>query len=145
VNPSYAHTDSQQKSTVTDDAAPSIIAVVDDEPTILESLQDLLESANHIVRTFSSATALVESRYLGKIDCLISDIGMPVMDGFELVRIAHAIRPTLPIILISGHAHILDGLPPVLRGQYRVLTKPLHGELLLAAVSEALGTAAARQ
>jgi FixJ family two-component response regulator len=125
---------------VTDDAT-RFIAVVDDDPKILESLGDLLESADHAVRTFSSATALLESGCLAKIDCLISDIGMPVMDGFELVRIAHATRPTLPIILISGHPHILNGLPPVLRGHYRVLKKPFDGQELLTAVSDALGTA----
>jgi FixJ family two-component response regulator len=127
--------------TVTDDATHSIIAVVDDDPKILESLEDLLESADHAVRAFSSATALLESGCLAKIDCLISDIGMPVMDGFQLVQIAHATRPTLPIILISGHGHILNGLPPVLRGHYRVLKKPFDGQALLTAVSDAVGVA----
>ena len=126
---------------MTDNATHLIIAVVDDDPKILESLQDLLESADHAVRTFTSATALLESGCLAKIDCLLSDIGMPVMDGFELVRIAQAARPTLPIILISGQPHILNGLPPVLRGHYRVLKKPFDGQELLTAVSDALGPA----
>ncbi|MGZ5145395.1 MAG: response regulator transcription factor [Burkholderiales bacterium] len=126
---------------MSDDATPLNIAVVDDDPKILESLEDLLESADHAVRTFTSATALLESGCLAKIDCLISDIGMPVMDGFELVRIARATRPTLPIILISGHPHLLRGLSPVLRGHYRVLKKPFDGQALLTAVSDALGTA----
>jgi FixJ family two-component response regulator len=47
----------------------------------------------------------------------------------------------LPIILISGHRHILNGLPPILGGHYRVLKKPFDGQELLTAVSDALGTA----
>jgi FixJ family two-component response regulator len=118
-----------------------IIAVVDDDPRILGALKDLLESADYIVHVFASATALLESGCLERIHCLIADISMPVMDGFDLVRIAHATRPTLPIILISGHPHILNGLPPVLRGHYRVFKKPFDGQVLLTAVSDAVGTA----
>jgi FixJ family two-component response regulator len=124
-----------------DDTSRFIIAIVDDDPRILGSLKDLLESADYIVHVFASATALLESDHLEQIDFLISDISMPVMDGFELVRIAHATRPTLPIMLISGQRHILNGLPRILRGHYRVLKKPFDGHALLTAVSDALGTA----
>ena len=71
---------------VTDHPRRSVIAAVDDDQRILRSLELLLESADYDVRLFSSATALLESGGLREIDCLISDIGMPVMDGFELVR-----------------------------------------------------------
>ena len=71
---------------MTDHPRRSIVAAVDDDQRILESLELLLESADYDVRLFSSATALLESGGLREIDCLISDIGMPVMDGFELVQ-----------------------------------------------------------
>ena len=58
--------------------------MVDDDRSILESLQKLLESADYTVRLFGSGTALLESGCIAEIDCLISDIGMPGMDGFEL-------------------------------------------------------------
>ena len=117
----------------------SVIAVVDDDSGVLGSLRDLLESADYVVHVFASATTLLDSGSLEEIDFLISDIGMPGMDGFELVRVAHATRPTLPIILISGQAQILNGLPTVLRGHYRVLKKPFNGNELLAAIGESLG------
>ena len=112
------------------------IAVVDDDQRILESLTSLLESADHAVRPFFSATGLLDSGCLLEIDCLISDIGMPGMDGFGLLRAVQAARPELPVILITGQADLLDRISPVELGQYRLFTKPFHSEELLTAISD---------
>ena len=114
------------------------IAVVDDDRRILESLKNLLESADYAVRSFASTAALLESDCLAEVDCLISDIDMPVMDGFELLRVAHAARPELPVILITGHPEMLNRLPAIDPGHYRLFTKPFDGQELLTAVSDAL-------
>jgi FixJ family two-component response regulator len=57
---------------------------------------------------YSAATTLYEQRDLSEIDCLISDIGMPDIDGFQLQQWARAERPELPVIHITvqkcGHA-----------------------------------------
>ena len=114
------------------------IAVVDDDQGILKSLEYLLESADHAVRLFASAAALLESECLAEIDCLISDIDMPVMDGLELLRVVHAARPGLPIILITGHPDMLRRLPLIGPNYYRLFTKPFNGQELLTAVSDVL-------
>ena len=119
-------------------ARSTIIGVVDDDQRILESLQSLLESADYSVRLFSSAKALLESPELTEIDCLISDIDMPAMDGFELVRALRAMQPSLPIILITGHPAILNQSPPIDPGYYRLFKKPFDGQELLTAVGEVL-------
>ena len=123
---------------MTDRSPASIIAVVDDDQRILESLRNLLESADHAVRLFSSATALLESGCVAEVDCLISDIDLPVMDGFELLRVVQAAQPALPIILITGHPDLLNRLPPTTSGHYRFFKKPFDGQELLTAVSDAL-------
>ena len=123
---------------MTDRPLAFVIAVVDDDRRILESLKNLLESADHAVRLFSSATALLESGCVAEVDCLISDIDLPVMDGFELIRVVQAARPTLPIILITGRPELLKGLPPTSPSHYRLFKKPFNGQELLTAVSEAL-------
>ena len=115
-----------------------IIAVVDDDQRILKSLEDLLESADHAVHLFTSATAFLESGCLAEIDCLISDIGMPVMDGFELLHVVHAARPELPIMLITGRSDVPNQLPPAGPGHYRSFRKPFDGQELLTAVSDAV-------
>jgi FixJ family two-component response regulator len=113
-----------------------VVAVVDDDRSILRSLEYLLESADHAVRLFASGTALIDSGSLAEIDCLISDIDMPGMDGFELLREVHAARPGLPIIIITGYPDALKRRPPP--GNPRLFTKPFEGPELLRAVSDAL-------
>jgi FixJ family two-component response regulator len=123
---------------MTDHPPRYTIAVVDDDQRILRSLEDLLESADHAVRLFASAAALLESGCLAEIDCLISDIDMPVMDGFELMTVVNAARPELPIIFITGYPDMLNRLPPIDLAHYRVFKKPFDGQELLTAVSDAL-------
>jgi FixJ family two-component response regulator len=117
-----------------------VVAVVDDDHRALESLADLLEAAGYDARLFSSAGMLSKCGALSDVDCLISDIGMPDMNGIELRRLALAERPGLPVILITGR--------PEFRGQYssilepdRYFEKPFDGQQLLAAIRTALGGA----
>src|SRR5262245_38707908 len=113
----------------------SVVAVVDDDPRVLESLEELLESAGHAARTFSSARTLLNSKALAEIDCLITDIGMPGMDGIELQRLMSEKHPDLPVILITGR-HEITELPQVKPNRF--FRKPFDGRALLAAIGDAL-------
>ena len=117
---------------------PFVVAAVDDDESILRSLEYLLESADYSARLFTSAAALLDSGCLPEIDCLISDIDMPAMDGFELLRLVHGSRPGLPTILITGYPDTLKRLPSVEGNPVSVFTKPFRGPELLAAVSDAI-------
>jgi FixJ family two-component response regulator len=117
------------------DSTDALVAVVDDDPRILGALENLLESAGYAVCLFASATALLEAGHLGEIDCVISDINMPEIDGLELSRLLQAARPDLPIILITGHPEMLNGW---FGANYRLFTKPYDPDELLAAISEIL-------
>jgi len=116
-----------------------IVAVVDDDQRVLESLENLLESAGHDVRLFGSAAALLRNGSLAEIDCLVSDIDLPKINGFELSRLVHEARPRLPVILITGHPEIVDRSPPLGSGHRRLFRKPFDGQEMLAAINEALG------
>jgi FixJ family two-component response regulator len=118
------------------ESARFVVAVVDDDHRTLESLADLLEAAGYDVRLYTSAKMLWTRGGLSDIDCIISDIGMPDMDGFELRRLALSERPELPVILITGR--------PELRAQHssnierdRYFEKPFDGPQLLAAIRRA--------
>lgn len=97
-----------------------------------QSLGDLFESAGYAVRLFPSAVSLLNEIDLAAIDCVVTDIGMPVMDGVELKHIVHGRRAGLPVILITGH-EVADQTLDCFR-------KPFDSHQLLAAVRDAIGS-----
>jgi FixJ family two-component response regulator len=110
------------------------IAVVDDDVRLLESLENLLESAGYAVRTFSSPKALLAAG-MSDIDCLITDIGMPEMDGFQLRDAVGKTRPDLPILMVTGRHEIADH-PGKAALATTLFRKPIDSQLLLAAVEK---------
>jgi FixJ family two-component response regulator len=117
-----------------------IIAVVDDDPGVLRSLEFLLDSADYDPRLFTSAAELLDSGCLTEIDCLVTDIDMPGLDGFELVRRVESARPGLPTIVISGYPDTLKRVPQFPGAQPRLFTKPFQGPELLAAIGSSLSS-----
>ena len=116
---------------------PKMIAVIDDEESIRDSLRALLRSAGYEPRTFSSAELFLESGVAARIGCLILDVRMPGIDGPELqvrLRKQHA---HIPIIFITAHD---DGpvRERVLKaGALDVLNKPFAPADLLSTVQVA--------
>lgn len=114
------------------------VAVVDDDPRLLESLEELLASAGYEVRAYSSALSLLQGG-VSDIDCLVTDVGMPGMDGFELLRLVRALRPDLPVFLVSGLREPVPQRPLSHELEVgRFFSKPFDGNALLAAIEEAL-------
>src|SRR6267378_2435936 len=120
-----------------------VVAVVDDDHRTLESLADLLEAAGYDARLYSSARMVWARGGLSDIDCLISDIGMPEMNGIELRRLALSECPALPVILITGRPEVLAQYSSILERD-RYFEKPFDGQQLLAAIRTALAGACPR-
>jgi FixJ family two-component response regulator len=121
--------------------AAFVVAVVDDDQGILRSLACLLESADYAVRPFASGMELLQSGCLSEIDCLISDLDMPALDGFDLIRQVKALHPQVPAILITGYPDQLARIPPFAESRLRVFVKPFEGQTLLDAVAQAVRSA----
>lgn len=115
-----------------------IIAVVDDDRSVLESLDLLLQSAGYVVRLFASGKALLESGNFQDIDCLISDIDLPEIDGFELLRLVHLQMPKLPVILITGHHDIQKQSRSIGARYTQLFEKPFNPDELLITVGMAV-------
>jgi FixJ family two-component response regulator len=117
-----------------------VVAVVDDDYRVLESLHELLESAGYEARLFSSAMRFLESGLLTEIHCLISDIRMPGVDGWQLESIVAAARPTLPIVMISGDVVAQSEASQLQVGtRPRVLLeKPFNAPEMLATIKQAI-------
>lgn len=128
------------------DPGKYVVAVVDDDHRILQSLEALLESADYSVRLYASAERLFEDAdALADLDCLISDIGMSGIDGFELLRAAKSVRPDLPVILITGRPEGAKRAASEGRSADAVFQKPFDTAHLLAAIEKALGASPRRE
>jgi FixJ family two-component response regulator len=95
-------------------SAKFIIALVEDDLGVLKSTERLLESNGYAVRPYSLAIEFLNDKGLFNVDCLISDIGMPAMDGIELQRVTGIQRPELPVILMTARPRRVPGLDGLL-------------------------------
>jgi signal transduction histidine kinase/CheY-like chemotaxis protein len=100
------------------------VLVVDDDPEVLSPLCAYLEGSGHTVVGANSGVAAMEKIADSNPDFVISDIGMPEMDGMEFCRRVHALRPHLPVVLMSGTASAIE--PALVRavGASALLAKP---------------------
>lgn len=115
-----------------------IVAAVDDDFRVRESIASLLESAGYAPAVFSSAEAFLQSGTLATATCVISDVRMPGMDGIELQRRIRLERPTLPVILISAHHDAEVRQTAIDAGAVDVLYKPFDATNLLKIIHSAL-------
>lgn len=115
-----------------------VVAAVDDDFRIRESLASLLESAGYAPVVFSSGEELLGSGTLAKATCVITDVRMPGMDGLELQRRIKLERPTLPVILISAHHDADVRKKAIDEGAVDVLYKPFDATDLLKIIQSAL-------
>jgi FixJ family two-component response regulator len=116
----------------------SIVSVVDDDESVRESLPDLLREFGFAAQAFGSAEEFLASDVIGRTGCLILDIAMPGMTGFDLQRELARRRQEIPIVFITAHGD--ETLRPRLleEGAVECLLKPFSETALLDAVTAAL-------
>lgn len=117
------------------------VYVVDDDVGVLGSLRFLLEADGFQVRTFRSATALLNATRPTGVDCLVIDYKMPDMNGIDLVGQLRRNDIAAPVILITGYPDENISARAAAAGVEHVLLKPLLGESLVKHINGAIGDA----
>ena len=87
------------------------ILLVDDEPTILRALQTALESHHYQVSAVTSGEQAVAKTASLAPDLVLLDLGLPGIDGFEVIRRIRTFAPTLPIVVVSAHGDDVSKVP----------------------------------
>jgi FixJ family two-component response regulator len=110
-----------------------IIAIVDDDASVRRALQRLVESAGYTAEAFASARAFLEWLPRGQAACLVLDVHMDGMSGFDLQQ-----RLAVPVIFITAHddAVTLDRIRRAKAAGH--LQKPIDEETVLSAIKRAL-------
>lgn len=120
---------------------PHTIFVVDDQDSILTSVKSVLTDEKYRALTFDSAESLREGLRTERPDLILLDIWLPGIDGVEALKELKAKDPTLPVILMSGHAGVDIAVSAMKAGAADFLEKPLNLDTLLDKVAKHLAGA----
>jgi FixJ family two-component response regulator len=115
-----------------------MIAIIDDDTSMQDSLQDLIESTGLVARCFGSAEEFLESDLHRRAACVIADIRMPKMSGLELQARLKEEECDIPIIFITAHGNARMRIQAMREGAVEFLAKPFDHQLLLKTVRAAL-------
>jgi FixJ family two-component response regulator len=114
-----------------------LVAVVDDDESVRESLPDLLRESGYAARAFSSAEELLDSGDLVRFGCLILDIAMPGMSGPDLQQELRRRGSAIPVVFITANGDETVRPRLLAQGAVDCLFKPFSEAALLAALSAA--------
>ena len=114
------------------------VFVVDDDVSVRESLKLLISLAGWKPETFASAQEFLARPRVSTASCLVSEVLLPDLDGFELQERLAAERVEMPIIFITGNGDIPMTVKAMKAGALDFMTKPFDDEVLLCAIRNGL-------
>jgi len=118
--------------------AGGVVFVIDDDPSMRESLKNLIRSVGLRAEAFGSADEFLGSKRLHGPGCLVLDVRMPGMSGLDLQKRMVEAGTDIPIIFLTGHADIPMSVQAMKAGAAEFLTKPVREQDLLDAIQQAL-------
>src|SRR5262249_14895802 len=119
--------------------AQALVAVIDDDDSVRESLPDLLIVSGYSAQAFASAEAFLTSGDLEQTRCLVLDVTMPGMSGPELQRELRRRGHHIPIVFITANSDPAIATRLLAEGAVACLFKPFTETELREAISAALG------
>jgi FixJ family two-component response regulator len=119
------------------------VVLVDDDLSVRKALGRLITAAGYEVTAFPDAASYMAAPVPDRPACLVLDIRMPLMNGFELQGVVAGTNRDLPIIFITGHGDADVRVQALQCGAVEVLFKPIDEGVLIAAIEKALDVARA--
>jgi len=120
------------------------ILVVEDDEAMRDLLREELEDAGFEVKATGGAATGLEIARAERFDLIITDLRMPEMDGFDLIRGVMALPQPPHVVMITAFGSIETAIRAVKLGAYDYITKPFEIEELLLVADKALGERALR-
>ena len=117
--------------------ATPIVFVVDDDISVRESLEGLIQREGWEVETFASAQAFLTRPRVLVPSCLVLDVTLPDLSGLDLQK-RLADRSDMPIIFITGYGDVPMTVQAMKAGAVEFLTKPFGDEVLIGAIRQAI-------
>jgi two-component system, LuxR family, response regulator FixJ len=114
------------------------VILVDDDPSVRRALQRLIQTAGFAVESFPDAASYLTSAMPSPPACIVLDIRMPAMTGFELQGAIAGTCRALPVVFITGHGDERVRSQALEAGAVDVLFKPIDEEQLVSAIEKAL-------
>ena len=124
-------------------AAP-FVYVVDDDPAIRRSLERLLDAVGFRVTSYATPTSFLGVAADLAVGCVLLDLRMPEMDGFEVQARLLQLNPDLPVIVITAQGDVQTAVKAMKAGAVDFLEKPYGDDALIAALESALETGASK-
>lgn len=125
-------------------AAERFIYVIDDDPAIRRSLERLLDAAGFQVASYATPKAFLDiaDKLVG--GCVLRDLRMPEMDGFEVYARLQLINSHLPVIVVTAQGDVQTAVRAMKAGAVDFIEKPYSDDALIAAIESALETGVAK-
>jgi FixJ family two-component response regulator len=118
----------------------ALISIVDDDESVREALEDLIQSVGFRVHAFPSAMDFLAFADIRDTACVIADVNMPRMSGVELFRRLTELGHAIPTILITAYPNEGTRARALADGVVCYLIKPFDDEALIGCVHSALGS-----
>ena len=113
------------------------VAVVDDEAHVRKALARLMRGAGFEVQTWTSGGAFLSSLIEKKVDCVVLDLHMPGLSGFDILVSLQSNGPHLPVVVITGQDTPEAGARALASGAFAYLCKPVDADELIKTITQA--------
>jgi FixJ family two-component response regulator len=115
-----------------------LIAVVDDEESVRKALGRLIRSAGYGVETFASGVEFMQSMQRHAPDCVVLDLRMPMVSGFDVQAALVRSGSAVPIVIITGDDSAESRQRTLRQGAHAYLRKPVDDAMLIDAIQTAV-------